>query len=73
MATLRQVLAQLHEQRKQLTSQLNGLDTAIQALSGLSGSGIQRRGRRHMSTAGRARIVAAQRARWARWKKRKKT
>jgi hypothetical protein len=73
MATLRYVVAQLHQQRKQLTSQLNSLDTAIQALSGLSGSGTLRRGRRHMSAAGRARIVAAQRARWARWNKGKKT
>ena len=64
MTNLTSVLNQLEQERASLTSQLEQLDTA---LSALNGTGNNRTGRR-MSAAGRARIAAAQRARWAKIK-----
>ena len=63
MANLAAVLNELQEERSRL-------DQAITALSSLagrqaSGSGTVRSGRRPLSAAARARIAAAQRARWA--------
>lgn len=66
---------------KQLRQQRGRLDDAIAALEGghiarrrgrppkTSASQTVRRGRRRMSTAARAKIAAAQRARWARQKR----
>ena len=67
------ILAQLKAERDRVARQLNGLDTAIAALSGLDmgGGGIARRPRRRLSAKARARIAAAQRARWARVKQQK--
>jgi len=59
------IIAQLKAERDKAAQQVNALDTAIKALSGLNSTGT-RRGRRTMSAAARARIAAAQRARWAR-------
>src|SRR5215469_3770809 len=65
MTNFTSVLQQLQQERLRLTSRLEQLNTAISALNG---SG-RRRGRRGtMSVAGRARIAAAQRARWAKVK-----
>lgn len=61
--TLTSVLSQLEQERIRLTSQLDNLN---HALSALNGKGPSRRGT--MSLAGRARIAAAQRARWAKAK-----
>jgi hypothetical protein len=64
------ILAQLKAERDKAAHQLNALDTAIGALSGLNrgGRGSVARPRRRISAAGRARIAAAARARWARVK-----
>jgi len=62
MATLSSVLNQLHQERRRLTSQLNALSNALSALGAIG----RRRG--GMSAAGRARIAAAQRLRWAKVK-----
>jgi hypothetical protein len=62
---LSEILTQLKQER-------NRLDTAIAALESVSGNGISRGTSRGISPAGRARIAAAQRARWARFKKAKK-
>src|SRR5437667_1366416 len=59
------IIAQLKAERDKAAQQVNALDTAIKALSGLNSTGATR-GRRTMSAAARARISAAQRARWAR-------
>src|SRR5438876_12192373 len=59
------IIAQLKAERDKAAQQVNALDTAIKALSGLNSTGVTR-GRRTMSAAARARISAAQRARWAR-------
>jgi hypothetical protein len=64
MANLTSVLNQLEQERTRLTAQLGRLNNALVALNGTSKKGI----RRGISAAGRARIAAAQRARWAKRK-----
>ncbi len=67
-----EALRTLKEERQQLESRLKQVNAAISSLGSLSGhSG--RGGRRKMSAAGRARIAAAQKKRWAKWKAKKKT
>src|SRR5262249_10803749 len=62
------IIALLKTERDKLTRQLNGLDTAIRALSGLDRGGVSR-GPRRMSAEARAKIAASQRARWAKQKR----
>jgi hypothetical protein len=68
MANLSTILAELKAERTRL-------DQAIAALTSLDGSSEPRtkatkaRGRRNLSAEARARIAAAQRARWAKQKK----
>ena len=65
-------MADLSNIVKRLIEERNRLNAAIAALQGVS-NGAPRRGRkRNMSAAGRARIAAAQRARWAKFKRAKK-
>ena len=65
MANLGAVLAQLKQERAKL-------DKAIEALSGLTGNSAGAgHGTRRLSTAARAKIAAAQRARWAKFKAKK--
>jgi hypothetical protein len=73
MADYRAVLKQLEQER-------DSLNQAIKAIEGISRNGAGsartaggRRGRRTMSAEGRARIAAAQRARWAKQRGRKTT
>ena len=63
MIDLGAVLAQLKQDRDKL-------ERAIAALSGIT-SNAAGRGRRKLSAAARERIAAAQRARWAKFKKNK--
>ena len=65
MANLSSVLNQLQQERRRLTSQLEGLSNALSALGAIG------RRRVRMSAAGRARIAAAQRLRWAKVKGKK--
>jgi len=65
MSNLTSVLNQLQQERMRLTSQLENVNNALSALNGVSNN---RTGRTMISTAGRARIAAAQRARWAKRK-----
>jgi hypothetical protein len=60
MTNLTSALKQLEQERKRLSSRLVQLNKAVSALTAASGT---RRGT--ISSAGRARIAAAQRARWA--------
>jgi hypothetical protein len=69
MSNLTSVLKQLREEHNRLTSQLDCLNSAISTLNGASGEITQRR--RRLSAAGRARIAAAQRARWTKAKSQK--
>ena len=64
MTNLTSLVNQLQKERSRLTAQLERLTSAISALSGVNNT---RRGRA-ISVAGRARIAAAQRARWAKVK-----
>ena len=76
MSNLSQILGDLQTQRKQLSQELERLDTAIRALQnvggGRNGAASTRstvtKVHRTMSIAARKRIAAAQRARWAKWK-----
>jgi predicted nucleic acid-binding Zn-ribbon protein len=63
MTNLTSALRQLEQERNRLSSRLEQLNNAISALTGASST---RRGT--LSSAGRARIAAAQRARWAKAK-----
>lgn len=62
MPNLSSVINQLHQERNRLSAQLQHVTNAISALNGVSNN---RTGGRTVSAAGRARIAAAQRARWA--------
>src|SRR5204862_7224001 len=59
------IIAQLRAERDKAAQQVNALDTAIRALTGLN-SAPRLHGPRKMSAAARARISASQKARWAR-------
>ena len=64
MANLAGVVQQLRKERNQAARTVEQLDAALAALTGVSHN---RTGtRRTISAAGKARIAAAQRARWAR-------
>jgi hypothetical protein len=65
MANLSAVLKQLEQERTLLASQLGRLNSAISALTGVSYDGTRPK---RSSAAGRAKIAAAQRARWAKAK-----
>ena len=70
MANLSAVVQQLKKERANAQRVVGRLDAALKALTHL-GSGNSSSRRRKMSAAGRKRIAAAQRARWARVKKQK--
>src|SRR2546428_14086495 len=59
------IIAQLKAERDKAAQQVNALDTAIRAMSGLNSTRVSH-GPRKMSAAARARISASQKARWAR-------
>jgi hypothetical protein len=58
------IIAQLKAEREKAARQVNALDTAIRALSGVNST--RAHGLRKMSAAARARISASQKVRWAR-------
>ena len=64
---LTQAVKHLHDERSKLQNELSRLDAAINALDGTSRKNAARP-RRGISAAGRRRIAAAQRARWAKLK-----
>jgi len=61
MNNLTLAISELEQERKHLSAQLAGINRALSSLKGNKGT-------RTMSAAGRARIAAAQRARWAKSK-----
>ena len=63
MANLTSVIKHLEQERNRLSAQLERLNDAVSALNGTSAHRT-----RTISAAGRARIAAAQRARWAKTK-----
>ena len=58
------IIAQLKAERDKAAQQVNALDSAIRALSGMNNTRLSH-GPRKMSAAARARISASQKARWA--------
>ena len=67
------VLKALEQERGRITAELERLNSAIAVLKGTTSKrrGINRVARR-ISVAARNRIAAAQRARWAKWRKMQK-
>jgi hypothetical protein len=61
-------MANLQSIIQQLTDERNRIDDAIKTLNSVNGNSAIRPSREQKSAAGRARIAAAQRARWARTK-----
>jgi hypothetical protein len=72
MSHIQEVMALLEVHRRQLQNELDQVDQVISTLSGLkvgTHRGIVRGGKRTLSATGRKNIAAAQRARWAKWRK----
>ena len=69
MANLSSIVKQLKAERDRVEKQLSGLDAAIRAFANVYGAGKPTRKRRKMSAKSRAKIAAAQRARWAKFRK----
>jgi len=67
MAQFTSVVKELEQERNRLRVQLESINRALSLLNGTSG----KRASRIISAAGRARIAAAQRARWAKTRKEK--
>src|SRR2546430_8323935 len=65
------IIAQLKAERDKAAQQVNALDTAIRALSGMN-SARRLHGPRKMSAAAPARTSASQKARWAKVKRQRK-
>jgi hypothetical protein len=77
MTDLTAVIRDLESQRASIAAKLQSIETAVYALKGKSqrngaSSAISARPRRVMSAAARRRIVAAQKVRWAKWRKAQK-
>ena len=72
MTNIAETVKVLGRERSQMLGRVRQLDDAISVLRKLKGSSLSVVGRsakkRTMSAAGRRRIAAAQRARWAKWK-----
>ena len=71
MDTLDQAIAALKAENERLEQELEQVRSAITALQGVSNNGrgiTARRSRRTMTASARRRIVAAQKARWAKWR-----
>jgi hypothetical protein len=74
MANLTGIVKQLKKERDRVERQLSGLNAALSAFVGFYNGAKPTRKRRKMSAEAKARIAAAQRARWAKVRaKRKKS
>ena len=72
MANLSGIVKQLKRERDRVEQQLSGLNAALTAFAGAyRGTAKPTRKRRKMSAKARAKIAAAQRARWAKVRNRK--
>jgi hypothetical protein len=65
MTTITNIVKQLKKERDDVERQLTGLNAALSAFVGAYGGTKPTRKKRTISAAGRKRIAAAQRARWA--------
>ena len=73
MANLSGIVKQLKKERDRVERQLSGLNAALTAFANVYGGGKPKRKRRKMSAKSRAKIAAAQRRRWARFRKAART
>jgi hypothetical protein len=69
LANLSGIVKQLSKERDRVERQLSGLNAALAAFSGAYARDKPARKRRKMSVAARKKIAAAQRERWARFRK----
>jgi hypothetical protein len=69
MHYLSAVLRSLRKEQKRMRAELGAIGNALSALTKLGNS--NRRGTRNLSAAARRRIAAAQKRRWAKWKRNK--
>jgi hypothetical protein len=69
MGNVSSIVKQLKKERDRVARQLSGMDAALRAFAGVY-SGTD--GKRQISAAGRKRIAAAQKARWAKVRGEKK-
>jgi hypothetical protein len=65
LANLSGIVKQVKKERDRIQHQLSGLNAALAAFAEVYKSGSKTKPRRKLSAQGRARISAAQRARWA--------
>jgi hypothetical protein len=72
MANLSGLVKQLKEERDRVRKQLLGLETALTAFASAYSGSTPSPKRRKLSAKSRAKIAAAQRARWAKWKAKRK-
>jgi hypothetical protein len=68
LANLSGIVKQLKKERDRVQHQWSGLNAALASFAGVDRNNRGTKPRRKMSARGRARIAAAQRARWARLK-----
>ena len=79
MTSLTGVIRQLRKEKQRVHGEMERLNAALAALGSLGGpegrakSSRGSKVRRPMSAAARKKIAAAQRLRWAKWKKNKQT
>jgi hypothetical protein len=69
MANVSSIIAQLKQERDRVEKQLSGLNAALRAFANIYSGGKPIRKRRKMSATSRAKIAAAQRRRWAKYRK----
>lgn len=70
MRNLSGVVQQLKKERDRAKAELKHLNAALKVLGGWASSG--KKSARRMSAKARKRIAAAQRARWAKWRAKKR-
>jgi hypothetical protein len=71
MGNVSSIIGQLKKERDRVEKQLSGLNAALTAFAGAYSNGEPSRKRRKMSAKSRAKIAAAQRRRWAKFRKSK--
>jgi hypothetical protein len=69
MGDVSSIIKQLKQERDRVEKQLSGLNAALTAFANVYGRGKPTRKRRKMSAKSRAKIAAAQRRRWAKFRK----
>jgi hypothetical protein len=71
MSSVSSIVKQLKQERDRVAKQLSGLEAALTAFASAYSGTKPSRKRRKMSAKSRAKIAAAQRRRWARFRKSK--